>query len=108
MNYELTNEQKYSIFEKACTMVAKRLDIEPYLVYIDMLKYIDCHFNTKIKVYVVVDSKDNLDFDDSFYLDNSEIHVRAINVDTLLNVRKYRVAMLLSNLTNSIAVINSK
>ncbi len=108
MNYELTNEIKYNIFEKACNMVADKLDIEPYLVYIDMLKYIEGHFNTKIKVYVVVDSKDNLEFDDTFYLDNSEIHVRLINVDTLLNVRKYRVAMLLSNFTNSIAVVNSK
>ena len=105
MSYELN---KRELLVKACNFVAEKLNIEPYLVYIDMLKYIEGYYNPKIKVYVVINTTEDLELDDTFLYDGATIHVKTIKLSLLLSFRRYKVSLLLSNLTNSIAVINNK
>lgn len=105
MNYEL---DKYKLFEKACNYVLDKTEIEPSAVFIDTIKYIDGYLNLKIKVYVVLDSDNEINFDEEINFEESKVHIKTLTMNQLLNVKRYKVAMLIANLTNSVAVINNK
>lgn len=104
MDYELN---KYKLFEKACNYIMEKTDIEPSAVFIDTIKYIDGYLNLKIKVYVAL-GDNNVDFDEEIDFEESKVHIKTLSMNQLLNVKRYKVAMLIANLTDSIAVINNK
>ena len=104
MNQEL---DKYELFEKACNQVLEKTEIEPCAVFIDTMKYIDGYLNLKIKVYVVL-KNDNMNFDEEIDYQESKVHIKTLSMSQLVNIKRYKVAMLMANLTNSLAVIHNK